>query len=545
MASRLIDRRHPEWVEHRIAWEWLLDSYEGGERYRSAVYGYDSNGWPIFNLIRHKREYPDSRGIMPASSYDPRTASTDDDFALRWQRTPVPAFVREVIDDHLARIFAREISREAPPAVARWWTDCDGNGTTVDNWVRETVAPLLYCLGTLDVLVDRPRSDAEPRTQADVLALGLDRVVASVILPQDMVWWAVDRTTWTYREALIREQAINAATGNTVETFRHWTSERTTLYDAQGRPLDDREHPYGRVPIVRLFDRRKSRCEWIGLSRLEGTAERQREYYNRDSELILSDTTQAHPLLQGPEDFVQADGTIPIGPAWLLPKKKNAMGGSVTYEKFEVVDFPKGAQEAIRTNKQDLRDAVDREHALSKPAGSRIAGGGGNSQVVAQSGVSKAFDHQALANRLAAVAAMLGRAETQIARLVAQIAGADPAEVRIVYAQHFHIADAAEALDGVSRWQLALGNAGRCPEAETPQLQAAIRLVLPGRADSEYATLDAAIEAAVRRQAARLAAGTAVTSTDTVGVVNQADTIEGPGRLALTLSAKDTISTQS
>ena len=87
-------------------------------------------------------------------------------------------------------------------------------------------------------------------------------------------------------------------------------------------------HPFGRVPIVRLFDRRRPRCRNVGLPRYESIAEIQREFYNRDSELILSDTTQAHPLLQGPEDYVQADGTVPIGPNWLLPKKKNSAGAS-------------------------------------------------------------------------------------------------------------------------------------------------------------------------------------------------------------------------
>ncbi len=38
----LIRRRHPEWREHHHRWRWLLDSLEGGERYRQAIYGYDA-----------------------------------------------------------------------------------------------------------------------------------------------------------------------------------------------------------------------------------------------------------------------------------------------------------------------------------------------------------------------------------------------------------------------------------------------------------------------------------------------------------------------
>ena len=171
------------------------------------------------------------------------------------------------------------------------------------------------------------------------------------------------------------------------------------------------------MPIVRLFDRRKPRCRNIGKPRYEGIAERQREYYNRDSELILSDTTQAHPLLQGPEDFVEADGTIPIGPSWLLPKKKNTQGGATTYEGFDVVEFPKGGAESIRLNKADIRDDVDRDSALVRPTGR---------DGVAQSGVSKVIDHSDGNNRLAKIAKILGRAEELIASFALTVLGDGP-----------------------------------------------------------------------------------------------------------------------
>src|SRR4051795_10593373 len=62
-STEIISRRHPEWREHHLRWRWMLDSLEGGERYRQAVYGYDHRGLPVRNLIRHKREYPDLREL--------------------------------------------------------------------------------------------------------------------------------------------------------------------------------------------------------------------------------------------------------------------------------------------------------------------------------------------------------------------------------------------------------------------------------------------------------------------------------------------------
>ena len=108
----------------------MLDSLEGGERYRQAVYGYDRRGLPVRNLIRHKREYPDPRDGRPrpgtspgawaavrrsgALGSDPASLATDDDYELRRARTPVPTFVAEAVETHLSRIYAREVKRVGP-----------------------------------------------------------------------------------------------------------------------------------------------------------------------------------------------------------------------------------------------------------------------------------------------------------------------------------------------------------------------------------------------------------------------------------------------
>src|SRR5262249_5629802 len=112
-------------------------------------------------------------------------------------------------------------------------------------------------------------------------------------------------------------------------------------------------------------------------------------------------------------DYVQADGTVPIGPNWLLPKKKNSTGTSTTYEGFDVVQFPKEGADSIRLNKADLREAADRAALLLKPAGS----GGSTGLTVAQSGISKRLDQAAGNDLLSKIATMLGRAEEQISEL--------------------------------------------------------------------------------------------------------------------------------
>src|SRR5579864_7179277 len=78
--KELITRRHDEWVEHYARWRFLQDSLEGGDRYRYAVYGIDSIGYPAMNLIRHRREYPaeskDQNGLIAPFVYSPVTYMT-------------------------------------------------------------------------------------------------------------------------------------------------------------------------------------------------------------------------------------------------------------------------------------------------------------------------------------------------------------------------------------------------------------------------------------------------------------------------------------
>ncbi len=507
----LIRRRHHEWAEHQVRWRWLLDSLEGGERYRQAVYGHDFRGLPIRNLVRHKREYPDPRefGVSLVEPFfagtarpdllavDPAALATDDDYELRRARTPVPTFVAEAIDTHLSRIYAREVRREGPDRLMAWWADVDGCGTTIDQWMAESVAPLLLVLGQLDLAFDHPAApdDEAVETRADARRLGLDRCLASYILPENMLWWRLDPTGHRYVECLVREYTEGDAGAE--PRYRHWTADDSTLMDADGTVLDVTPHPFGRVPIVRVFDRRKPRCRNIGQPRYEGVAERQREYYNRDSELILSDTTQAHPLLQGPEDFVQADGTIPIGPSWLLPKKKNTQGGATTYEGFDVVDFPKDGAESIRKNKADLRDDVDRDSALVRPTGR---------DGVAQSGVSKVIDHSDGNNRLAKIAKILARAEEQVAELALTVlddASTDPADrlgVRVAYPTEFDLFTAADMARATANFQSLLADAGALPITEGLMLARLMRLCLPGLGDLQYADSDAELKAYLARR---------------------------------------------
>ena len=547
-ASKLIALRSPEWNEHQLRWRWLLDSLEGGERYRQAVYGSDRRGQPIRNLIRHKREYPDPRelpgaGTTPgaqaiylagtatglaggagslAVGQDQAQYATDDDYELRRARTPVPTFVPEAVDTYTSKIFAKEVKREAPEGaeydrLREWWEDVDGRGTCMDDWIEHVVGRLLLALGQIDLLFDHP--PAPKRTiivsERDAIDAGIKVCVASYILPDNMLWWKLDERGKSYTECLVQEFVEggeglagigfgpNGARVNAAVRYRHWTATGWALYGTDGKTIESGNHRFGCVPIIRVFDRRKLRCRNVGQSRLESVAERQREYYNRDSELILSDTIQAHPLLQGPDDYCGADQTMPVGPSFLLPKKKNETGTTVSYEGFEVIDFPKGAAESLRDNKRDIRDDVDRDAKLTKPAGVSGTGKG----TVGQSGVSKELDHEGLHSVLSQVAKMLACAESQAAQMALAVLfdGKPPRDaeeaVKIAYPTVFNLYAADELAAIVTDLQGILAASGEAPETETMLVCEILRKALPGRDDETYEGLDEEIEATIQAKA--------------------------------------------
>jgi hypothetical protein len=552
-GKQLVDRRHVDWLEHQIRWRWLMDSYEGGDRYRNAVYGPDRKGLPCRNLFRHRREYPDAQqfpsiyqGFAGASTVmlsgttaagtgvgpwpgmlgaDPAATAQDDDYEMRRARTPVPEFVAEAVEIHLSKVYDQEVDREGPEDLTSWWTDVDGRGTPIDDWMRETVAPLLLVLGCLDVIVDHPRAPIgrQAKTRADEIELGLDRCVAGYILPQNMLWWRCDQAG-RYTECLVREyvdpsdridfdkKGIGIDTEDRGQVgdnwrrqyvrYRYWTASESILFNFDGDEVLERvKHQFGRVPIVRLVDIRKHRTPTVGKSRYEAIAELQREFYNRDSELILSDTLQAHPFLSGAEDFCKSDNTLSVGPQYVLPKKKNPESGA--YEGWEYVSPPTDPAESLRKNKDDLIDAKDRRACLTKPAG--VANGG--SGTVSQSGVSKQLDAQAGHKLLTSIAKSLAKAERFIAEyaLVVLRDGGEPrqegAAVSVGYPARFDLNDAATLVQGTTQLQAVLEACGNAPNTERELIQATVRQLLVGLDDETYREMDDEIELLVESKA--------------------------------------------
>lgn len=495
-------RRHPEWWEFHYHHEWLYDSWEGGPRYRNATYGFDRYGLRIYNLVRHKHERPDQNVMADVDQLgeDPTARAGEGDFEYRRARTPVPPILKDVLDAHLSKLYAREVERKGPADLVGWWADVDGSGVNIDAWMKDTISPLLMTLGQIDIHFDRPRKPdgATIASLHDQEFYKLDGCAASFILPWNMTWWTLARNG-EYAECVVCEPKEGGGSN-----YRHWTTDDATLYDDQGRTVEPTyRHGFGFVPIVRVFDQRIPRLKNTGLARYEAVAEYQREYYNRDSELILSDTHQAFPLIQGPDDYITGKGEIPIGPTWLLPMKKNGSGAQAHYQGFNIIDFPKDGAESIRRNKADMIDAVDRNARLTKPAGAT----GTTGTTVAQSGISKRLDQTAGNDLLTKISGRIEYAELVIARMAIRVLSGgkidDSPDLLIAYPRTFDLATAEELSSGIEQFQAILTAAGSAPVTEVEMIRRLVRQTVPGLLDKQYEAIDAEIEAKVNEAADR------------------------------------------
>jgi hypothetical protein len=456
----------------------------------------------------------------------------------------------EVVAIHVAKLYSQEVKREGPPDLEAWWQDVNGAGTPIGDWMRETIAPLLLVLGCLDVCLDHPKlpPGAVVNTRNDELELGLDKCIASYIMPENMVWYRLD-PAGRYMECLVREY-VNPAdrmdldkNGNVIDPagsgdlaqdwrrnyvrWRLWTAQASVLFSFDGEEVLERiDHPYGRVPIVRLVDVPRHRTPNVGKPRYETIAEHQREYYNRDSELILSDTLQAHPFLSGAEDFCKADNTLSVGPGYVLPMKKNPETG--TYQGWEYVTPPKDAADSIRKNLDAIREKIDRAACLMKPAGAAGTG----ASTVSQSGISKQLDAHSGHMTLCSIALTTAKAERQLSEFAAMVLRnrpIDPAEreeIEITYPARWELYSAEDLANLTVLIQKVLEAVGNAPEMEQELLQSMVRQALPGLTEAQYEVLDAEI-ATLCESKSKIAE--TVAEMDPAGIASAVEAMQGDG----------------
>ena len=224
---------------------------------------------------------------------------------------------------------------------------------------------------------------------------------------------------------------------------------------------------------------------------------------------------QSHAQLQGPEDYLQSDNTIPVGPGDVLPKKRNVgSSGVASYEGWDYVEAPKGGPDSVRQNIADDLDEVLRVACILKPAG-MVAG-----TTVAQSGLSKAYDSRDSNSTLAEIAHTLQEAEEAVAGFVQDCAGVK-GDAEIEYPSEFDLTAPADVAAVLADVQALAGQIGLLPETETEILQRVVSTLLPGISEDRLGVLHGEIADAAQAGAARVRESSAYPGGDGGGELGQ------------------------
>lgn len=414
-ALKLINSRHPEYARTLEQSRWLLDTLAADAGYRDGTYGLDRYGLPRRNLVRLPQELPlrDANGVAVVSG-TPRgspfynelnqsetQSASEEMYEVRRDRTPVPQFLPRFLENIMGKIYKRQITRSGPAEMIAWTENVDGRRTSLDEWMRDTVAPILCALGMIDVGYDHPVIDPD---HPDLYGAPADPggCVVRVILPEHMLWWIKDKTGFFYLECLVREFVYDTSSNKYVWQYRHWTSEDWVLYSSDGEVRGMGFHTYRIAPFVRLFDKKNIRYDDVGRSRFWGVADKSRAYYNEESELILNDTYNNCPLLQGPPDDDNKDDGIAIGRNLMLKMVEDRNGNLHGYE---YVEMSSQTNTYMMERLNMIQSMMESEAGLTRSAGA--TGRKGETAGAQQSGLSKAYDQSEGADYLASISKML------------------------------------------------------------------------------------------------------------------------------------------
>jgi hypothetical protein len=164
---KLLDRKHPEWLEMHDMWDAVDLLYEGGVKLK--------NNGQVFLLKRPKELY--------------------DVYQERQRRLTYQNLIGNCVGAYLAKLFSREPKidgKTADERFAAFLQDCDRAGTTFLKFSRSIVESMMLYRRTF-VLTDKPQPGDDPVfTRADEQRMGLDRPYLCCYDPRQVFNWSVD-----------------------------------------------------------------------------------------------------------------------------------------------------------------------------------------------------------------------------------------------------------------------------------------------------------------------------------------------------------------
>jgi hypothetical protein len=386
---------HWLYMRNRDRWEFLYNSYAGGEEYRKAGY-----------LTKYVLETP--------GEYDARLANT-----------PLDNHCQSIIATYISFMFREEPERELEdweylPDVEDFLKDCDMEGRSLDAFMKQ-VSIWSSVFGHSWVIMTKPFLGQV--TAADEAALGV-RPYLNLLTPlvcSDWRWERMPNGRYELSYFKYVEEVIDKIT-----IVKEWTRETIKTYEMddvkkEAYLKDEELNMLGKIPAILVYNQRGITKD-LGVSDITDIADVQRQIYNLNSENEQAIRLDGHPSLVTPTSAILGSGAGAIiqlqegSDAGLNPYYLEAGGTSVGN---------------IHSSIDKLVEAIER---MSFTSGVRTT------KTQTSSGVALETEFQLLNAKLAEKADQLELAEEQIWKLFGEYQGREWMGL-IEYPDSFNIRD--------------------------------------------------------------------------------------------------------
>jgi len=376
-------------------WQYLLESYIGGEEYRQAGH-----------LHRYQLE-------------------TDAEYAARLRTTPLENHCQSVISVYNSFLFREGPDRDFTNngvsfELEMFLRDADMDGRSLNMFFKE-VSTWASVFGHCWIIVTKPNIGAV--TLAEEQASGI-RPYVSYLTPMVVLDWSYRRKA-NGKVELDYIRYVEDVTGD-LRTLKEWTSSeiRTTTLDTSKDIITEEIieiNQLGKIPAVCVYNGR-SIIRGFGVSDIADIADAQKFIYNATSEVEQSIRLDSHPsLVKTPE--TQAG----IGAGSMIHMPENLDPGLKPY----LLEFGGASVESIYSAIKHTIEAIDKMANIGAVRAT---------QSISMSGVAMETEFQLLNARLSEKADNLELAEEQMWELFFQYQGSQWMG-KIEYPNSFNIRD--------------------------------------------------------------------------------------------------------
>jgi hypothetical protein len=392
---------HEHYRKFKSNWRYLLNSFLGGDIYRTAGY-----------LTRYMYE-------------------SEAEYNARLLATPLDNHCRSVIQLFNSFLFRESPQREFGTlqdlsSVEDFLEDADLEGRSLNAFMKD-VSTYSSVFGHTYILLSKPQTNA--LTRAEELGQGV-RPYVSLLTPLSVLDWQWERSssgvyTLVYFKYL--EESDTSRTGYVKE----WTPEliKTSRLSHEKRMIEEtivEENQLGQIPVVLAYSQR-SIIRGLGVSDIQDIAPQQQAIYNEYSEIEQAGRISNHPSL------VKTPGTEAVGGVGAIVQMPDDMNPNLKPYLLE----PSG------NNIDSLYMSIgNRVGSIDKMAS---LGSVRSNETTMMSGVSRETDFQMLNAHLAAKADNLELAEENMWRYFALYEGQGWSG-SIDYPDNFNIKDKANNL---------------------------------------------------------------------------------------------------